>query len=230
MNHKFPKTYHAPWSPGVHSDDKKFKNMNHLANKEVVVSIKKDGENTRMARDGWNARSLDSAHNFTRDWVARLHSIIRYDLPENHSFYLENVSYYHSIFYKNLPSYVYLLMIVHGDMTLHYDEEIEWANLLEIPQPEVLYRGIYDEKAIKKATSSLDLSMEEGYVIRHVEPFHIDDFQKNMTKFVRKNHIQPNNEGNITHWLKNTYPNELKDSNLILPSCMRPQIKHSFDF
>ncbi len=121
-------------------------------------------------------------------------------------------------------------MILNGEYTLHYDEECEWATLLDLPQPEVLYRGIYDERAIKKATSNLNLDCEEGYVIRSAEPFHILDFQKNTAKFVRKNHIQPNTEGNITHWLKNTYPNELAVPDLVLPSCMRPQVKSSFGF
>ncbi len=230
MYKKHPKTFHIKNSGSVHSDDKVLKNMKHFEGKEIVINIKKDGENTKFYRDYWHARSIDSKHNFTQDWIARLHSCIRFDIPEGYALTLENVSYYHSIFYQNLPSYAYLLFVTNEkNEALSFDETLTWAELLELPCPEILYRGIYDEKVIQNLIKTFPVEQEEGFFIRNAEAFSMDDFALNAAKYVRPNHIQPNHEGDITHWLKNTYPNQLANPQEVLPSCMRP-IEHHFSF
>ena len=45
---KQQRTYHMPSSPGIHDDDKALKNMDRYIGKRVILSIKKDGENTAM--------------------------------------------------------------------------------------------------------------------------------------------------------------------------------------
>ena len=84
MEHKkkYPRTYHLPWSQTVASDDKRLLSTDCFSGKEVQISIKKDGESTAMYSDYLHARSLDSKHNFTRDWAKKLHSILKYDIPE----------------------------------------------------------------------------------------------------------------------------------------------------
>jgi len=42
---KYPRTYHCPWSPGLTKDDKVHPNMDYFQDKEIVVTIKMDGEN-----------------------------------------------------------------------------------------------------------------------------------------------------------------------------------------
>ncbi len=71
-----------PWSKTIGSDDKRLKDTSQFDGEFVIVSIKKDGESTAMYSDYMHARSLDSKHNFTRDWAKKLHSILKYDIPE----------------------------------------------------------------------------------------------------------------------------------------------------
>lgn len=229
---KYPRTYHLDWSDGVHSDDKIIKNSSQFEGMEIVVTEKMDGESTSMYSDYMHARSISSAHNFTRDWAKKMHSVLCHDIPQGWIFSFENVAYVHSIEYKNLESFCYLLSIWKDDgYCLSYDEQCQWAEVLELAQPKVLYRGIYDEKVLRQLSKTMDLDKMEGYVIRNVESFHRDDFTKNMGKFVRANHVQPNHEvegednGEVDHWLKHTYPNKLDNPMNVKPSFMAAQSK-----
>jgi len=226
MEHKkkYPRTYHLPWSQTVASDDKRLLSTDCFSGKEVQISIKKDGEQTGMYSDYMHARSLNSKHNFTRDWAKKMHSILKFDIPEGWIFSFENLAYYHSIEYNDLESFCYLLNIWKDDgFCLHQDEVDEYAQKLDLAQPEVLYRGIYDENIISKLhldKNIIDLEKEEGYVIRTVEPFHRDNFQQHVAKFVRANHVQPTQNGEDEHWLKRTYPNKLSKTKPVKPFYM----------
>lgn len=219
---KYPRTYHLPFSKGLQSDDKLIENLDYLYGKEVIASIKMDGENTTFARDFMHARSLDSPHNFTRDWVKKLHSILRHDIPEDWRFCGENVAYYHSIEYDKLDSYFYLFSIWNEkNECLSWDEMQEWANLLDLQTPEVIYRGEFDLKSLENLAKNLDVNKNEGFTVRLADGFHHDDFSKSLTKFVREGHVQPDNKDDpnseTSHWLTRTYPNQLAD-----PTCVKP--------
>lgn len=45
----------------------------------------------------------------------------------------------------------------------------------------------------------------EGYVTRNLDSFHINDFDKNVAKCVRKNHVQTDE-----HWTKDWQSNKLR--------------------
>ena len=65
---------------------------------------------------------------------------------------------------------------------------------LGVPTPPVLWRGVFDEKALK--TLRLDLPRQEGYVVRTVEGFGRDEFPDRVAKWVRSGHVQTD-----THWM-----------------------------
>lgn len=218
---KFPKTYHLPWSETINDDDKKLSKTSHFEGADIVILEKMDGENTSMYSDFMHARSIDSKHNYTRDWAKKMHSILKNEIPKDWVFCFENVAYYHSIFYDNLKSYCYLLSIWKDDgFCLSYDEQKEWAELLDLAQPTEFYRGKYDEEKIIEITKNLDLKKVEGYVLRNTQSFHRDEYRKNTAKYVRPNHIQPNAAGDVTHWLKNTYKNQLNTDLKVKPFYM----------
>ena len=56
---KYPRTLHLPWSESITSDDKVMKSIDSLLNKNVIVSLKMDGENTTLYTDYIHARSID---------------------------------------------------------------------------------------------------------------------------------------------------------------------------
>jgi len=89
---KYPKIWHFPWSPGLQNDDRLLKSIDHFIGKEVVVSVKLDGENTTIYNDHIHARSLDSGFHKSRTWVNKLQGQIGYKLKDNERICGENLA------------------------------------------------------------------------------------------------------------------------------------------
>lgn len=205
---KYPRTMHCTWSEGLHDDDRMLKNMDFFVGKEVVVTEKLDGENTSMYHDYIHARSIDSRSHPTRDWVKNFWAEkIAYQLPEGWRLCGENVYAEHSIAYDNLKSYFYGFSIWdEQNRCLDWDETLIWFELFGVEPVPILYRGIYDEVAIKSLyDSKKDWATSEGYVIRLAEGFHYSNFRRSVAKFVRKGHVQT-----AKHWLHGRLPNANK--------------------
>ncbi|MDO3410353.1 RNA ligase family protein [Saccharibacillus sp. CPCC 101409] len=209
MKIKYPKTMHLPWSRSYTDDDKILRDTTHFIGKEVVVTEKMDGENTTMYPETIHARSLDSKDHSSRHYVKTLHGGIRYLIPEGWRLCGENVYAKHSIKYDELPNY-FMLFSVWDDrnVCLSWDETECLARELHLPTVPVLYRGVWDEKAVKACYTRVSKhgGEQEGYVVRLASSFGYDDFKVSLAKFVRKNHVQTDD-----HWLsKPVEPNELK--------------------
>ncbi len=102
----------------------------------------------------------------------------------------------HSIHYLDLPDYVIGLFIFNDkNICLNYDETLEWFKLFEILPVKELYRGSLNE-AFKLFPKSLNLNMQEGFVIRNINSFNYDNFNKNVIKWVRPNHVKTDD-----HWM-----------------------------
>lgn len=202
---KYPRTFHFPWSDGICSDDKVLHDTSNFEGKEVVVTEKMDGENTTMTPDYVHARSTTYAPHPSRDWVRKFHAEIRHSIPENWRVCGENLYAKHSIGYDNLPSYFLGFSIWDGETALSWDETVEYFELIGIEPVRVLWRGIFDEKALQELVASLDQDKQEGFVVRVADSFHISEFKVSVAKYVRKNHVQSDE-----HWMHQTVvPNKL---------------------
>ena len=198
MNHKYkyPRTPHLQNSPGASSDDI-FSNVN-FKNKEIVITEKLDGENTTLYSDYYHARSIDSKHHESQSWLKRYHSEIKYQIPLGWRLCGENLYATHSIEYTNLKSYFLLFSIWENDTCLNWKDTLEFANILNLNTVPILYTGIYKENIINTLISNLDLTKQEGIVIRLASSFKYNDFNKSCAKWVRANHVQTS-----THWKDN---------------------------
>lgn len=207
MLYKYPRTYHLPWSLGSTSDDKILSSVNQFVGKEVVVTVKMDGENTSIYKDHIHARSLDSKNHISRNWLKNFAQNFQQDIPEDYRLCGENLFAKHSIHYKDLKSYFYLFSVWNKEFCLDWDSTIEWASLLDVEIVPTIYRGLWDEKVIKDLYSEKFLDSEmEGYVVRSTDSFYLDDFSMNVAKFVRKNHVQTED-----HWMnQEIIKNEIK--------------------
>lgn len=203
---KYPRTPHLPWSPGASEDDILLSDSFMFEGKEVVVTEKLDGENTSMYPDHIHARSLDSRQHPSRNWVKAFHGSIAHLIPDDWRLCGENMYARHSIGYHNLKSYFYLFSIWNEqNVCLSWTETKEWAELLGLELPPVLYEGLWDAKKVQSIT--LDLEKQEGYVVRTSEGFAYEDFQKHIAKWVRKEHVQTDQ-----HWMHaEVVPNKLND-------------------
>ena len=184
---KYPRTYHLPWSPGVTKDDRIIKSTNVFEGREVVVTVKMDGENTTMYNDYIHARSLSDKKHWSKSWVKNFHGGIAHDIPEDMRFVVENLYAKHSIKYDDLESYCYGISAWVNLTCLDWNTTVDWFELLGIPMVPVLYRGVWDERKIRSIT--LDYEKQEGYVVRLTDSFHYRNFSRSIAKFVRKGHV-----------------------------------------
>lgn len=196
---KYQRTHHVPWSPNVSSDDKIIPSLSGFEGEEVVVTLKMDGEQTSMYRDGFHARSIDTAPHPSRDWLWGVHRRIGHEIPERWRICGENLYAVHSIHYHNIPSHFLVFSIWNEkNVCLSWDETVEWAKLLELDTVPVIDRGIWNEKGVR----ALDIQTwhgdeAEGYVVRVARDFHYKDFRNVVAKYVRKNHVHTHG-----HWMR----------------------------
>jgi hypothetical protein len=205
---KYPRTPHLPWSPGLTGDDVKTRTVDGFIGRHVVITEKMDGENTTLYRDHCHARSVDSRHHYSRDWVKRLHAHIAHEIPVGWRVCGENLYAQHSVAYKALSSYFYAFSIWNDkNICLSWSESLDWFSLLGLSSPPVLYNGLWDEKVVRSI--EVDRSTSEGYVVRLADEYHFDEFSASIAKWVRPGHVQTD-----THWMHSAIkPNELLTGN-----------------
>ncbi|GAA3374346.1 hypothetical protein GCM10020367_37890 [Streptomyces sannanensis] len=195
MRTQYPRTPHLPWSPGASADDVRAGDLAGLVGREVVVTEKLDGENTTLYTDGMHARSLDSAHHPSRAWVKGLQGRIGAAIPAGWRVCGENLYARHSIAYEQLESWFYGFSVWDGDdRCLDWDRTVRFLRRLGIPVPPVLWRGVFDERALR--VLKLDPARQEGYVVRTAEGFRREEFGRRVAKWVRPGHVQTD-----THWM-----------------------------
>ena len=195
---KYGRTFHLPHSPGLHDDDKALKDYSNFEGKEVVITLKMDGENTTCYSDGHiHARSIDSRGGEDRAWVKKfLTENVCYNLPEGWRVCGENLWAEHSIHYENLESYFLGFSIWNEkNECLPWKETLEWFELLGITPVPVLYQGHFNQAALYRIETSLSWDTDEGYVIRLADGFKYKDFKNSVAKYVRKGHVQT-----TKHW------------------------------
>ncbi len=213
MNHvKFSRTVHLPWSLGATSDDKILKSVTHFERmREVVVTEKLDGENTTGYVDHIHARSLDSAHHWSRTrvkgiWAGKIVPAIVSDLTI-HRVCGENMQAVHSIEYTEMLDWFYVFAVFGKDgWRLSWDEMEEFCDKAGLLMAPVLYRGPWDERVIKSLFTGRSKlgGAQEGYVVANADPFRDLFYTENVAKFVRRDHVQTDE-----HWMHQT-PRENK--------------------
>ncbi|CAL9512322.1 RNA ligase family protein [Streptomyces sp. enrichment culture] len=195
MRQQYPRTPHLPWSPGVGRDDVRAFDLSGLAGREVVVTEKLDGENTTLYADGLHARSLDSGHHPSRAWVKALQARIGHAIPEGYRVCGENMYARHSIPYDGLESYFYGFCVWDElGWCPGWDWTVAFLRGLGVPTPRVLWRGVFDERALRRLR--VDTQRQEGYVVRTADGFMAHEFGRRVAKWVRPGHVQTG-----THWM-----------------------------
>lgn len=203
---KYPKTWHLPWSNGNPSNDKTHPTDELFHGKDVVVTLKMDGENTTLYGDGLHPRSLIMDNHPSRDWVKKMHGEIAHEIPHNWRICGENLYAQHSIVYKDLPTYFMVFSIWEDGACFDWDTTEEYCKELKLTTVPVIYRGTYSKELIEHIFRSSYEKEHEGYVVRLASGFKLEDFTKSLAKYVRPNHIQTDE-----HWMnKKVEPNGLK--------------------
>lgn len=205
--HKYPRTPHLPFSPGVSNEDKVLVDTCCFQGKSVVVTEKYDGECSGLTNTFCHARSLDSKDHPSRHWLKQLHAEIKCNIPEGWKVFGENLFAKHSIHYYNLPTYFFVFAILNNDTFLSWTETKDWAGLLGLQTVPELFCGIWDEEKVKNLSlqKSYYGGEGEGYVVRVANSFCISDFGVSVAKYVREGHVQTS-----SHWMvEKVVPNVL---------------------
>lgn len=204
---KFPKIYHLPYSLGIGRSDKVLKNVNSFIRRRIVIAEKLDGENTSMHPDRIHARSEDSRHHDSRSWIKALHGSIKHLIPEELQIVGENVYARHSIFYDQLSTFFYVFAIIDKtrQVVLSVDSTIEYCERLGLEYVPILYRGAFPVQKFELPDKSAFGSIIEGYVVRLIDEFPLENFSHSITKWVRPDHVQTD-----IFWQKNWQPNKLR--------------------
>lgn len=194
---KYPRTPHLPWSRPDETDIW----MDELFSPDdiVVVTEKLDGENTSIYSDGLvHARSMDSRDHPSRHWIKGRAAYVASLMQEGVVLLGENLFAKHSIFYPELTEYFYLFGARTESHFLSYSDVQGVAEELGFKTAPEIYRGSWGDfkhEHVWPRASAFGPDCE-GYVVRNVESFRIEDFRKNVAKYVRPNHVQTNK-----HWM-----------------------------
>ena len=212
---KYPRTYHAPWSPDVSKDDRIHSSMLQFLDRPLVFTIKFDGENANLYHDHYHARSMSSGPHESRDWLKAFHAKIAHEIPDNWRLCGENLYASHSISYKHLKSYFYLISIWDETNTaLNWEDTLGYADILNLQVVPYVYIpkiGTIEELkslAEKEFENYCKTSQDEveGYVLRIADKIPYREYRKYTAKVVRKGHVQTD-----AHWLtQKVIPNGLE--------------------
>lgn len=195
---KYGRTFHLPCSPGVGNDDKIIQDLTCLQSApEVVFTEKMDGENTTIFAGGCHARSPDSGYHASRDWMKAFAAGISPSLTDDERIVGEYLFARHSVSYEDLPSYFLGFAWIVGEQVKSWDETTGRFRELGIQPVTVLFRGQFDEVAIKSVLEGLDLNSQEGFVVRSVSSFFESAMGSHVAKYVREGHVQSE-----IHWTK----------------------------
>jgi hypothetical protein len=213
---KYPRTAHFPWSRGYTPDDIVHNDNipTWISELDVVVTEKLDGENTNMYHDHIHARSMDSIHHPSREWVKALWGQISWQIPENMKICGENVYAKHSIYYDRLTSFFYVFGVCEwsnqaGEYRfIPWDEVEAVCEMLGLETVPVLYKDhdVNWKDLHKKSWTGKSAfgDEQEGYVVRCAGDFLESQFELCVAKFVRENHVQTDE-----FWMKNWFPNKM---------------------
>lgn len=213
---KYGRTYHYPFSPGTTSDDRISRDYwQHISQHKTIVHTEKlDGENNCLSRYGVFARShaAPTASPWTRV-IRERWDLIKHDLGDLEIFG-ENLYAIHSIEYKKLEDYYHVFAVRLHDHWLSWEEVQFYAGMFDFPTVPVLKSSVPgDEKRhqqevlILASESSVYESFDvitgapcprEGLVSRNADGFSVDDFERNIFKYVRKGHVKTDE-----HWTRN---------------------------
>ena len=183
---KYPHTPYAPWC--------EYKNIDLSDGNRRLSYEELDGECCGIEKTRAHARSLDGkpAGSKVKSVIARVQN----ELPDAFKLWAENLEVPHLIPHDQD---LVVFNIFDGDKALQFDEFLEWATLLGLPTPEVMYRGLFDVAVLQKLSASIDADKQEGFVVRKADSFRFCDFSRSVFKYVTPEFKQ-RLEG-AEHWL-----------------------------
>lgn len=184
---KFPRTPHMAGSKGT-SDDI-FKKEQAKIQGLCIATEKLDGSNITFDQEKFITRSGDT---YKANWTAPLYvisNLIKDKIPEGVKLYGEFMQYTKSVYYENLPAPWVMFGAEKNGLMLSYYEAKKLAETIGLPFVDEFSKvGTYEE-VVEEAKSKLVPGKHEGFVVRSIEAFPIQEYNKYVFKFVEPNFV-----------------------------------------
>ena len=203
---KYPSTPYWPWSPAIGRDVDVHPNPGRFVGESVVVTEKLDGGSTLLHSGKVYARSVSAPSDGKWMAMAKKHHAWKVNEPDVY-LYGEDIYAVHSIAYGPVAEEdtFHAFALRNGDGVFAAFAEVEaYANCREIPVVPVLFRGCFRSVTairafIKHAHGEPSVlgGEREGIVLRLAREFPAAEFQDNVCKSVRFDHVQTDE-----HWTR----------------------------
>lgn len=205
--YSYPSTLHLPFSGSVSREDKVI-NPEDYNLTDVVLTEKRDGGHISLYVDGYvHARSIDGTNHEWMNWCKNLWSKVFYKMPHGSRLCGENLYAKHSIGYDNLDSYLEIYSMWYGDICLDWEETQHWVvDVLGLNLVPVIAEGNLSLAGLEYFFNNIDTEVCEGLVVRNRNSFMLHEFNQNVFKAVRPNHVQTD-----VHWTRTWEPNKLAE-------------------
>lgn len=201
---KYPRTPYFTFSDSADKEDVResgYFDIENFLNKELVVTIKMDGSNCLWTRDHIAARNGKQANGESFNYAKQMHSIVKDRIPENIYVYGEWLWAKHSILYEKdlaLDGYFQVFGIYDTEKSVwgSWQDVIRYSellNVINVPAVRIL-PSVNNAKFLSEMITSIAKMVikqgHEGIVVRNIDSFSNSDFNKNVAKYVRANHVQ----------------------------------------
>jgi len=186
-----------------------------LLGKSLAFTIKYDGSNVTLCKNGCGARNGYHADHESFDLLKAIQGQLGYLLPENVQLFGEWLYAKHSIHYTGdlaLDDYLKIfagLKIAGEHKNFMSCEQLDqMCKEFRLAQVKARYWQVFHslEDLYNAARMIFDEVVDEGHegiVIRNVQEFPYEEFDKNVVKMVRENHVQTDEHWRHTKIIKN---------------------------
>jgi hypothetical protein len=205
---KYPRTPYFDFSDSVDREDVResgYFNIENFLGKELVATIKMDGSNCLWTHDHIAARNGTHATGSSFDYAKQLHAAVKDRIPPNIYIYGEWLYAKHSILYDNLDGYFQVFGVYNTTANVwgSWQDVQSYARLvgaINVPGVRIIEPTENKKTLIELITyiaQTVIAQGHEGIVVRNIDSFNSKEFNKNIAKFVRENHVQTDR-----HWSK----------------------------
>lgn len=195
-HYKAPRTPHLPWSAGRGPGEFELteKELEGWGGREVVVTLKLDGALASIYHGGYvHGRRVTTFEATEGDRIKSLAAEVGWDLPTGFRVVGASLSPTTRNLSPHPRGFFPVFSVWRAGECLPWSETLEWAELLGLTTPPVLYQGPWQPGVIRTLDwAGFEGGPMDGYVVRPAGSFSLREYRSQVGKFVRRPAPTPN--------------------------------------
>ena len=195
---KYPKTRYLSFSPSKDNIDVHetgLFDMNNFINKDLIITTKMDGSNLQMSQERLAARNGKYANHKSFDLAKVLYNEIGYKIPNDFIIFGEWLYAKHSIHYDDLISYFQVFAVYDKSYNIYLNwqdveklsDNLKLSTVQKLGSIKSNVLTEIEQLITEFGENYINQEGGEGIVVRNSNSF--SDFNNNVAKYVRKNHV-----------------------------------------